>query len=117
MWKGRDTANKRRGVCGEPLKWVDQPGIATAEGGVCLPGPSARAPECKVHREGTVPDGPCVSPGIWVPPPAIRSFLVVVSSLADEFLMYLWGRKWSPHPTDISLAAFFLSFFFNLSKV
>ena len=63
MWKGRDTANKRRGVCGEPLKWVDQPGIATAEGGVCLPGPSARAPECKVHREGTVPDGPCVSSG------------------------------------------------------
>ena len=63
MWKGRDTANKRRGVWGEPLKWVDQPGIATAEGGVCLPGPSARAPECKVHREGTVPDGPCVSSG------------------------------------------------------
>lgn len=28
-----------------------------------LPGPSARAPECKVHREGTVPDGPCVSSG------------------------------------------------------
>ena len=36
--------------------------------------------------------------GISGPPPAFRSCSVEVAPHADDLSMYLWGRKWSPHP-------------------
>ena len=35
---------------------------------------------------------------IWGPLPAYRSCFGEVASCTDDPLMYLWGRKWSPHP-------------------
>ena len=39
--------------------------------------------------------------GIWGPPPAIKSCFVKVAPHADDFLMYLWGRKWPSHPIPL----------------
>ena len=61
--KGGTLQTGTTGVCGEPLKWMDHPGIAIVQGGVHLLSPSARAPECRVHRGGTAPGGPCISSG------------------------------------------------------
>jgi len=35
---------------------------------------------------------------IWGPPPVFRSCFVETVPHADDLLMYLWGRKWSPCP-------------------
>ena len=40
--------------------------------------------------------------GAWYPPPAFRSCLVVFAQCSNDFLMNLWGRKWSPHPIPLS---------------
>ena len=36
--------------------------------------------------------------GNWGLSPAFRSCFVEVAPYADDFLIYLWKRKWSPHP-------------------
>ena len=38
--------------------------------------------------------------GIWGPPPVFRSSFVEIAPHADDLLMYLWGRKWSPSPSE-----------------
>ena len=52
---------------------MDHTGVAIAQGSVHFPGPGHSG--SKVHHVGAVPDGACISLGIWVPPPAFRSFL------------------------------------------
>ena len=39
--------------------------------------------------------------GIWAPLPAFRRCLVEVAPRADDLLMYLWGRRWSPPPVPL----------------
>ena len=66
---------------------MDHTGVAIALGSVHFPGPGHSG--SKVHHVGAVPDGACISLGIWVPLPAFKSFLVEVASRADDLLMYL----------------------------
>ena len=39
--------------------------------------------------------------GIWDPLPAFRNCSVEVAPHSDHYLMFLWGRKWSPYPIPL----------------
>ena len=36
--------------------------------------------------------------GAWCPPPVFRTCFLEFAQQSNEFLMNLWGRRWSPHP-------------------
>ena len=39
---------------------------------------------------------------IWGPPSVFRNCSVDITPHADDLLIYLWGRKWSPHPIPVT---------------